>query len=152
MLIHELHQLERTKVVDEATIRTRYLWPDSHEGSLAHGVWGQLLKDLSTRKHHLNAVDDWVSRKDHWYAKGFGVDQVYLDELLNGWAFLGEGRDLSMTTIKRYVSETEGSKVCRTCGEDKPLTDYHRHVHGKDGRMIHCAECRRKALRKYHGR
>ncbi|NUR65140.1 MAG: hypothetical protein HOQ47_05215 [Streptomyces sp.] len=35
----------------------------------------------------------------------------------------------------------ELSKACRTCGETKPLSDFHRRSRAKDGRQLHCKPC-----------
>ena len=33
------------------------------------------------------------------------------------------------------------SKVCRTCGEEKLLDEFHRNMYKPDGRLIHCKKC-----------
>ena len=147
MLIHELGKKERMLVVEEASIRSRYLWPEGAEASLAHGVWSQLLKDLATLKLHYYAVEDWEGSDDHWFASGFGVAQGYLDDLLRSWAFLGEGRDLEVAEVEEYESEAEGCKACTLCKEEKKMTEFYRTSNTKSGRQAQCAECRRGIAR-----
>jgi len=147
MLIHELGKKERMLVVEEASIRSRYLWPEGAEGSLAHGVWSQLLKDLATLKQHFKAVDDWEGARDHWWVAGFGVAQEYLDSLLRSWAFLGGGREFEVTTVEEYESETEGTKACTLCKEEKKMTEFYRTANTKSGRQGQCAECRKGIAR-----
>ena len=36
------------------------------------------------------------------------------------------------------------SKTCSKCGEDKPLTDFHKNKVAKDGLTYHCKECMRE--------
>jgi len=146
MLIHELGKKERMLVVEEASIRSRYLWPEGAEASLAHGVWSQLLKDLATLKLHYYAVEDWEGSDDHWFASGFGVAQSYLDDLLRGWAFLGDGREFAVTEIvpgDRKVT----SKVCQTCHQDKPIEEYYSNYNGSGARLNSCPECRNNSSR-----
>jgi len=147
MLIHELGKKERMLVVEEASIRSRYLWPEGAEASLAHGVWSQLLKDLATLKQHYKAVDDWEGSNDHWFASGFGVAQSYLDDLLRGWAFLGDGREFAVTTVEGYESVSEGSRICSTCDIEKPYVEFHRTSANKNGRASSCMVCRRAQIR-----
>jgi hypothetical protein len=40
-------------------------------------------------------------------------------------------------------------KVCRRCGESKPLTDYYKHKNMYDGRLNICKECTKKRVRKH---
>jgi hypothetical protein len=40
-------------------------------------------------------------------------------------------------------------KVCRRCGESKPLTDYYKHKNMYDGHLNICKECTKKRVRKH---
>lgn len=42
------------------------------------------------------------------------------------------------------------SKLCRICGEIKPLTEFHRHKKYPDGRCSECKECRRQKSSEYY--
>lgn len=52
-----------------------------------------------------------------------------------------------------HTTDSTPHKVCSRCGEDKPLTEYHRDKHNPDGRTYACKVCRRassrRAMRKY---
>ena len=40
-------------------------------------------------------------------------------------------------------------KICNTCGEEKPLSEYHKHARMKDGHLNRCKVCNNEKLRKY---
>ncbi len=40
-------------------------------------------------------------------------------------------------------------KRCRTCGETKPFTEFHKHKGKKDGLRYHCKVCRAETARQY---
>src|SRR5882672_2290998 len=42
-----------------------------------------------------------------------------------------------------------GAKVCFACGEEKPLTDFHRHRGRKDGHTDSCKPCRNTIVSLY---
>lgn len=42
------------------------------------------------------------------------------------------------------------TKTCTTCGETKPLTDFHRHAKSPQGRRSSCKECVRAQERARH--
>lgn len=43
-----------------------------------------------------------------------------------------------------WVMPTE--KLCRGCGQTKPMDDFHRHTRNKDGRQGRCKECQTKTV------
>ena len=145
MLIHELGKLERTLVIEEAAVRSRYLWPEGADASLAHGVWSQLLKDLATTDQHRKAVEDWLGAADHWWTTGYGVGQEYLDERLREWAFLGEGREMEIPKIVPKARKAT-SQVCRTCNKDKPIEEYYSGTRTAGARFGSCRPCREDGI------
>lgn len=149
MLASDLKAYERLSVANEVGDRTRELWPPCPDGALAHGVWCQLVRDLSHPEYKDEAWSDWTARDDHWYVMGHGVDPAYLEELLHKWCIIGEGMDLSGLIKQDYVSVMEGTKVCRECKEEQHVTAFHRHQATKDGRHNICGTCRRSEMRKY---
>lgn len=42
-----------------------------------------------------------------------------------------------------------GTKRCSKCGEEKPLSEYHRSSSSRDGRMSRCKTCRSADTRNY---
>lgn len=42
------------------------------------------------------------------------------------------------------------TKICKTCGEDKPLSDYYKRAKSKDGVGYSCRDCQREASRQWH--
>ena len=62
-----------------------------------------------------------------------------------------------MLVVKEIPEELTGSrptsqKVCRSCGELKPLEDYHRTPVSRDGRQARCKACRNAEARIYRER
>lgn len=44
----------------------------------------------------------------------------------------------------------DGLRICKTCGEAKPLGDYHRDRNGSDGYRAQCKPCRGAYMASYH--
>ena len=55
----------------------------------------------------------------------------------------------SETPGQRYIKEiqTEGTKVCAHCNQEKPLDDFHAHLTKPDGRDHRCKECKNSSNR-----
>lgn len=44
---------------------------------------------------------------------------------------------------------TEPTKICKTCGEDKPLSEYHKHSSTRDKRRSECKVCAIDRVKKW---
>ena len=52
--------------------------------------------------------------------------------------------------IEDVVFQVEPTKICKSCGERKPRSSFHRNRWRKGGRMDSCKDCTSKRSRKYY--
>jgi hypothetical protein len=53
---------------------------------------------------------------------------------------------------RRIVMTTENSKICTTCGVDKPLSEYHNDKRGRLGKQARCKACKSEKDKAYRQR
>jgi len=49
----------------------------------------------------------------------------------------------------RDIVIQSGEKLCKRCGNKKPLRDFYPHSYSTNGRMAHCKDCTKDAVAKY---
>lgn len=148
MLVKDLKSADRDAAIQEVLIRSRTWWHGSGHGALAHGMWIQLLKDISRKggpqieRDVTQALREWNTGNDLWYIEGHGVDRGFLNRKMREWCFIGEGRDLPIKQAAKYYSRMEGDRVCNRCLKSWPITEYHRNENHPEGRNVTCKYCR----------
>jgi hypothetical protein len=153
MLVRDLKPALRDTAIQEALVRSRRWWHGSPDGSFAHAVWIQLLKDISRKgeggrdenvqREVKDALNDWAYEGELWYVEGHGVDRTFLNRMMREWCFIGEGRDLPIDDSKDYYIVDEGTRVCSRCKKEHHISQYHRSISGREGRLAMCKYCRK---------
>ena len=141
-LVHHMSGLDQTRAAYVASGRTRQLWPETPDGSMAHAVFSELLKDLADPKQHHKACKDWHWSGDHWYLDAFGVDRSYLHNMMIRWGFIPDNIPLHHEHNYSYGAQDTGkTKRCKTCGVSKDLNEFHSDKTQSDGKKGHCKPC-----------
>jgi hypothetical protein len=147
MRVCDLKPSQRDAAAIEASHRTRGLWPNTPEGSLAHAVWSQLIRDLSKIQSKDWALADLNGTDHHWWLEGFGVGRPFLLNRLHEWSFLGDGKE-----IPGEANPKAGLGKCSDCKQYKHYSNFAKDLNQSSGIKSICHPCNTIRDRAYRAR
>ncbi|WP_030324361.1 endonuclease VII domain-containing protein [Streptomyces sp. NRRL B-3229] len=65
-------------------------------------------------------------------------------------AYYRRRREAMGKSVREHIDVPDGHKLCRTCGEVKPRSEWHRNATASDGLSTRCKSCRAAQSRRDH--